>query len=114
MFPQMLFYGFIVTCLLHSEAPDQAGVFPDVTQKRWWSDAKLEPFLHSHLTTRVQSIHGVHQVQARLAPARSRTRAAIKLGMKRRQQTPNKDQNTGSMRSDKIQLNLITRAVVSF
>lgn len=38
------------------------------------------------------------------------TKAVIKLGMKPRQQTLNKDQNTASTRSDKIQLNLITQA----
>lgn len=49
-----------------------------------------------------------------LAPARLRRQTIIKLGMKLRQQTLNKDQNIASIRSDKIQLNLITQAVVSF
>lgn len=49
-----------------------------------------------------------------LAPARLRPQTVIRLGTKRRQQTLNKDQNTASIGSDKIQLNLITQAVVSF
>lgn len=47
-----------------------------------------------------------------LAPARLKTGTAVELSAAQRQQTLSKDQNSGRMRSDKIQLNLITEAVV--
>lgn len=42
------------------------------------------------------------------------TRRNKKLGTTQSQQALNQDQNSGGIRSDKIQLNLITEAVVSF
>lgn len=52
------------------------------------------------------------EIFGNLAQARLKTGTVIELSAAQRQQTLSKDQNTGRMRSDKIQLNLITGAVV--
>lgn len=66
----------------------------------------------SPLTGGLQRILSSDPGLGNLAPATLETRTVIELGAAQRQQTLAKDQNTGRIRSDKIQLNLITEAVV--
>lgn len=66
----------------------------------------------SLLTVGVQRILSFDPGRGNLAQATLKTRTVIEHGAAQRQQTLTKDQNTSRIRSDKIQLNLITEAVV--